>query len=704
MNIPEKIQKLLGTLSLHEKIGQLNQEACTLENIEETKEQIRRGELGSVILATSATAGNDAQERTAAHILRELQQVALKESPSGIPLLFGRDVIHGHKTVLPIPLALSATFNPALVQDAYNAIAKEAANDGINWTFAPMIDISRDPRWGRCIEGVGEDPCVGMEMAKAMVAGFQNGEAPLAACAKHYVGYGAMDGGRDYGQAEISDYTLHNVYLRPFDAAVKSGAATVMTAFQEMNGTAPSASRHLTYDILKEELGFEGFVVSDWASIEQLIPQGLAQDKAEAAALAINAGVDMDMACRCYADHLEDLVESGAVSMDAIDEAVARILSVKFRLGLFEGPASAAFPVEKQTQRAVAKACADEAMVLLKNKGGILPLSPAQTIVATGPLLHEKRALLGNWVLDGDESQVTTIANALKEIHPDIILPTSNYLWDDCLPDIHRADAVIVVLGESKKMSGEANSLARIELPPEHLAYVKRLHALGKPLIGVMCFGRPTALEDAEIYFDAMLYAWHSGTCTAESIADLLYGRVVPSGKLPMTFPRCTGQIPIYYNHPARARNPHAYYQDVPTYHDCRSTPLYPFGYGLSYTQFRYDALTVEPKSLSLEELRVGKTFRISVQVKNVGSRTGKEVAQCYIRDCAVSMARPLRELKAFEKVELAPGESRPITFRLGFDELKFYTNHWTVEPGAFEIYTGTDCYASLMTEITVTP
>ncbi len=714
MDILSKIKTLLNTMSLKEKIGQLNQESCDMENMELIKERIRHGQLGSVILATSATSGNDEQRKTPTDIINELQRTALKESPLGIPLLFGRDVIHGHKTVLPIPLALSATFHPELVKTGYRCIAQEAANDGIQWTFAPMLDISRDPRWGRCIEGVGEDPYLGTKMAEVIVKGFQ-GDNPadkdtLAACAKHYIGYGAMDGGRDYGQAEISDYTLRNIYLRPFQSAIKSGVATVMTAFHELNGTAPSASRYLVHDLLKEELGFDGFVVSDWASIEQLISQGIARDRQQAAELAIKAGVDMDMSCRCYADYLEELVNTGRISMETLHESVTRILYIKYKFGLFEHPYSTHIPINSSRHREIAKSCSDESMVLLKNQNHILPLSPQKRIVAIGPLLYEKRALLGNWVLDGDEEQVSTVANALKKIHPNIILTSSPYLWEDCLPDIRKADAVIVVLGESKKMSGEANSLAHVELPPEQFAYIKRIHALGKPLIGVMCFGRPIAMEEAEPYLEAILYAWHCGTCTGESIASILYGEVNPSGKLPMTFPRCTGQIPIYYNHPASSRHEYFYYTETDnganTYHDCRSTPLYPFGYGLSYTQFSYRNLSVEPSCLSIKELLAGKTFRISAALQNIGNCTGKEVAQCYLHARASSMARPLRELKGFVKKELAPLEEQQITFQLGYKELAFYNaqSKWVVEPGLFDLYVGTDCYASNALVISVKP
>ena len=713
MDIPNKIKTLLSTMSLREKIGQLNQESCDMENMECIKKRIRQGQIGSIILATSATSGNDEQKRTPAAILNDLQKVAMEESPCGIPLLFGRDVIHGHKTVLPIPLALSATFHPELVREGYSCIAQEAANDGIQWTFAPMLDISRDPRWGRCIESAGEDPYLGMKMAEAVVEGFQ-GKNPadrdrLAACAKHYIGYGAMDGGRDYGQAEISEYTLRNIYLRPFQNAIKSGVATVMTGFQELNGTAPSANRYLINDLLKEELGFNGFVVSDWASIEQLITQEIARDRKHAAELAIHAGVDMDMSCRCYADHLEELVTAGLVSEETIDQAVTRILLIKYQFGLFKHPYCTSIPADVSRNRAMAKSCSDEAMVLLKNQNHILPLSRQKKVVAIGPLLYEKRTLLGNWVLDGDETQVTTVGDALKKKHPDIVLASNPCLWDDCLADIRKADVVIVVLGESKKMSGEANSLAHIELPPEQLTYVRRIHALGKPLIGIMCFGRPIALEEAEPYFDAILYAWHSGTCTGESIASILYGEVTPSGKLPMTFPRCTGQIPIYYNHSASSRRKYFYYTeaaDTSTYHDCLSTPLYPFGYGLSYTRFTYHNLHAEPSCLSLEELQAGKTFRICAMLRNTGDCIGKETAQCYLHACSSSMARPLRELKGFIKKELAPSEEQEIVFELGYDELAFYDarNRWIAEPGLFDVYVGTDCYASDHLALSVQP
>lgn len=710
MNIKKKIASLMSNMTLKEKIGQLHQEPLYLHKAEEIKDAIRNGEIGSLIFAASATAGNDAQHKYPAELLDELQRIAVEESRTGIPVIFGRDVIHGHNTVLPVPLALSATFNGELVEKSYRLIAKEAAIDGIHWAFSPMIDISRDPRWGRCIEGIGEDPYLGETMAKAVVRGFQgqNHEKPdsLAACAKHYIGYGAAEGGRDYAKTEITDYTLRNFYLKPFKAATESGVASVMSSFNEIGGQSVTSSEYLIRNLLKEELGFNGYVVSDWGAIDWCLTiPGIAENRKQAAEMALNAGVDMDMCSRAYKENLEELVCEGKVSEGLINEAVSRILNIKLLYGLFDSPyVPKDLTYDVSEHKKMAKACSDEAMVLLKNKNGILPLKKEQKVFAIGPMLYEKKSLFGNWTLDGDISITNSVADVLKTNGGNVVFAESKYLWDDSFKDLGKCDAVIMLLGESRMMSGEGNSLSDIELTPEQTEFVKRVHAKGKPIIGVMMFPRPLALEKIESYFDAILYAWHSGTCTAESVVSILYGDVNPSGALPMSFPRRTGQIPIYYNCPDGLGYGMSYYKDVGAYNDIMSTPLYPFGYGLSYTEFEYSDISCNRDCISYDEINCGEKFKIYAKVKNIGIYDGKETSQCYIRDRYSSMSRPMRELKGISKNYIKAGDEIQICFELGWDELAFYDAkaQFKVEPGKYEVYIGRDCYADKAFTITV--
>ena len=693
-----KAEEILKTLTLKEKIGQLNQTSC--DDLEKVKDMIRRGEVGSVIFAPKEE-------------LKELQRIAVEESRAGIPLIIGRDVIHGHNTVFPIPLAQSATFNPKLTEEAYRCTAKEAANDGIQWSFAPMIDISRDPRWGRCVEGIGEDPYLGERMAEAVVKGFQGDDygspESVAACAKHYIGYGAVEGGRDYVKAEISDYTMRNYYLKPFRAAVNAGAATVMNSFNSVGGMSTAANKYLLKDLLKGELGFDGYIISDWAAIVHVITQGLAKDEYEASMLAINAGLDMDMASNCYTGNLEQLVKDGKVSEKTIDESVLRVLYIKLLFGIFDNPYSGGqIKYSREEHRKVAKQCSDEAMVLLKNKDNILPLKKEQKVFVLGPMLYEKRSLLGTWTLDGDIEAVKSVAEVIKEKEINAVFPQSEYLWDDCLKTIRmqQCEAVVVMLGESYNSTGEARSVARTELPEEQLALIKRLHAIGKPIIGVMAFGRPIAIEEAEECFDAIVYSWHAGTCTAESIVSILYGEVNPSGRLPMTFPRCTGQIPIYYNYPNGVSYGEYYYRDGEhaVYDDRIAEPMYPFGFGLSYTEFEYSDIYCEKDKIFYNDIVNGEKFKIYATVKNIGKFDGAEVSQCYIRDICAESVRPQRELKGFSKNFIKAGENINICFELGFEELAFYNSKSEFKPeiGEFDIYVGKDCYAekSLTIEI----
>lgn len=701
-----EIKEMIDKMSLKEKIGQLNQVSFRSESIDEAAKAAREGSIGAFVMSSTAFAGDGTQRS-----IRTCDMDAVQQSCVGggkIPVMYGRDVIHGHKVVFPIPLAMAASFDPELVKESYNAIAAEAYSDGVRWTFAPMIDVSRDPRWGRCIESPGEDPYLGSAMAEAVTRGFQEGEYKIAACAKHYIGYGASEGGRDYHKCEISDYTLRNYYLRPFKAAVDAGIDTVMTSFNEISGQPTNSSKYLMTDVLRGELNFKGFVVSDWNAVMQLEKQGVAGSRKEAAELAVNAGVDMDMVSGCYADFLEELVCEGKVDAGRIDEAVYRILSIKKKYGILDAPytESISLNIEEHIEKAVKMALGS--MVLLKNDDDLLPIAREKKICLIGPMVNEKRSLLGSWTLDGDLSLVRSFHEAFADcISEENILTGS--MPDEALMRIRECDVVIACLGESYYVSGEGRDLAMIELPKWQTELIKKAYAAGKSIIGLMCFGRPVAMWEIEPYLKAVLYTWHCGTGTAEAAVKLIYGEESPSGRLPMTMPRCTGQIPIYYNAPSSGRPVNGYYgeEELPfmyNYTDYPGTPMYPFGYGLTYTKFAYSKPVCDKTALSKEELLGGECFEISVRVENTGSNDASEVVQLYVRDVKASMTRPLRELKGFSKENIATGASRTVSFRLGFNELGFYNEdgRFDVEPGEFEIYTGGDCTAADMVKIYV--
>ncbi len=710
-NIETKINDLISRMTLAEKIGQLNQIQTPLTPNEDVFQMLREGKIGSFIMANTAHAGNDSADNAEAALLRELQRVAVEESRLGIPVIYGRDVIHGHETVLPIPLATAASFDDALVKTCYRDVAREAARDGIQWTFAPMLDTSRDPRWGRCIESAGEDPYLAARMAKAVVEGFQGddltGEDCIAACAKHYIGYGASEGGRDYHKTEISDYTLRNYYVPPFKAAVDAGVQTVMSSFNEISGQPTTASRYLLTELLRDELGFDGFVISDWHAVVQLIRQGVAEDERHAAELAFNAGTDMDMVDKCYIHHLESLVQEGKVKMETIDESVRRILRVKFRLGLFENPYIPKYPVDREAHRANARRLAAASMVLLKNDHHILPLSLDRKVALIGDMADDKENLLGSWCLDGKPEHVTSVEEGIRAAIGDRLLFNPSPVAEDRLMTCNNADAVVICIGESRKVTGEANSVARLEVSDRNIELARRAKLYGKPVVAVLCYGRPVALEALEPYCDAILYAWHGGTEAGHAVADILFGKVNPTAKLPMTLPRCTGQIPLYYNVPSSGRYVNGYYDKLPigaNYHDCAGSPLYPFGYGLTYAEITLSDIRAPRKTISLAELGAGETVSVTVHVKNGSDAAGGEVVQVYLRDKVASMTRPMRELKAFRKVTLDANGETDITLTLGKKELGFYNAKgvYTVEPGLFDIYVGTDCYAPLAFTLTV--
>ncbi|MGL4372297.1 MAG: glycoside hydrolase family 3 N-terminal domain-containing protein, partial [Turicibacter sp.] len=541
--IKERVQHLMSLMTLEEKVGQLHQMVSNEHNVLEACELARQGKLGSRILASTAFAGNETQVAGDGEINNLIQRVAMEESRLGIPVINGRDVIHGYRTVFPIPLAQAATFDCDLVQQACHISAKEAINGGVHWTFAPMIDVSRDARWGRIIESFGEDPFVNAKLGQASIKGYQGSDLShqhaIAACAKHYIGYGASEGGRDYESVEISDNTLRNTYLKPFKAAVKSGVATVMSGFHENNGEPITASSYWLNDVLKDELGFDGFVISDWASVEQLIHQGVAKDRKDAAQIGLKAGVDMDMVSNCYLEYLVALVKEGKVKERVIDAACGKILTLKFKLGLFENPYTEIKP-EQDVQLLPehlkrAREIATKSIVLLKNKDNVLPLSKTDESVAlVGPFSHERRALLGSWTLDGKASDVINLVEGVKTVAPSLDLRTcETALTDEMIACIRRANKVVVALGESHVRNGEANSVADIVLPPGQEELLEMISRFGKPIITIIFAGRPLDLTRVMRYSDAILYAWHPGVQGGLAVADILFGDVLPSGKLP---------------------------------------------------------------------------------------------------------------------------------------------------------------------------
>ena len=698
-----KAEHIISQMTLKEKIGQLNQITITSfkDDMDSLKKYIREGNVGSIILASSATAGNDPQGHVNIEFYNELQKIAVEESRMKIPMIYGRDVIHGHRTVYPLPLASAAAFNDDLIEKCYRNIAKEALCDGIRWTFSPMLDLCHDPRWGRMVEGPGEDPYVGARMAKACVKGFQgdslDSKDSIVACAKHYLGYGASEGGRDYFRTEISDTTLYNTILPAFKSAVDAGVATVMSSFNDINGIPVSGSKKYLTDILRNKLNFDGFVVSDWGAVSQLVRQGFAEDKADASKIALEAGLDLDMCDKCYIDNLEKLVCDGKVKEETIDLAVKRILCVKLAMGLFDRPFGEKIDYSVEEHLADARELATESMVLLKNNG-VLPLKKDAKIGLVGPFIYERRSLLGTWTLDGSAADTPNFFEALKSklIGGKIVCQNTSGIFDNSSTIAYNSDVVVLALGESYLTTGEAYSVSDISLSESQIELVDKIHSMGKKAVGVFFCARPIALEGVEDKLDAILYAWHSGSETANAACDILFGDTVPSGKTPVTFPRRTGHIPMYYNVTSSGRSVDGYYGINPhnNYVDSIATPMYPFGYGLSYTKFEYSNLKTDIFELSLDELKSGKNFKISIDVKNVGDVEAKETVQLYIRDKVASIMRPIRELKNYKKVLINKGELVDVEFELGYESLGFYNEkgEYLVEAGEFDVYVGENC------------
>ncbi len=696
------VDALMAKMTLEEKLGQLNQPRGLGSDtgpaaMAASESQIASGGIGSIL-------GSHGAERTC-----RLQRMAVEKSRLGIPMLFASDVIHGHRTVFPVPLGEAASFDAEEVRNAARVAAVEATAHGIHWTYAPMVDIARDPRWGRIVEGAGEDPYLGAVMAAARVRGFQGDDlaAPdtLLATAKHFVGYGAAEGGRDYDIADLSERTLREVHLPPFKAAMEAGAESVMAAFNEVAGTPMHANRSLIEGVLRGEWGWDGLLVSDYTGVMELMPHGVAADREEAGRLALQAGVDVDMVSEIYLKDLPAAVQAGRLPMDLVDASVRRVLNAKFRLGLFEDPYRYCKDPQREAantlnagQRAAARRMAQKSLVLLENDDNVLPLSKSvRTLAVIGPLADHRRAMLGNWAVAGREEDAVTPLEGLKAALGDstrlVVAKGADIDSQDtagfaeAVAAARQADAVVMFLGEHPDMSAEANNRTSLDLPGVQEQLALAVAATGKPVVVVLLNGRPLSIGGLKGKVPAILEAWFPGIEGGHAITDVLFGDVNPSAKLPVTFPRNVGQVPIYYAHKNTGRPPRETEKYSSKYLDVHWTPLYPFGHGLSYTTFGYDRLKVERAKLAA----TAPQQRVSVRVTNTGKRAGTEVVQLYLRDDVASITRPVRQLRGFQRVALKPGESKVVTFALGFDDLAMYDARMqrVVEPGRFTVFVG---------------
>ena len=693
--IESRVEDLLSRMTRAEKLGQLGQyyKGSFVDDPDAIDAGLRAGRWGSRIAAESAFAGSDGGPKINADDVNEPQRIAVEESRLGIPILVGRDVIYGLSTVYPVPLSQAASFNPELVEQAMMVVAREASAMGLHWTFSPMLDYVRDPRWGRCIESYGEDPYLLSVMGVAAVRGFQ-GEDPsapdrLLACAKHFAGYGGSEGGRDYDTTEWSENTLHNMILPPFRAVAEAGVATMMAGFNSLGGTPASAGKALMRDWLKTELGWDGFVVSDWGSIHDLIGHRVAGDGREAARLAFSAGVDMEMTAGHYEQELDALLEAGLIPENWLDDAVARILRAKFRAGLFEHPyidvAQSEAVQRAPGHTALAEKLAAQSIVLLKNNGGLPLAQNAVHVAVLGPYAQARREHLGSWCVDGRPEDVTTILDGLRVAAPDVEFVTATSTFSDYqLQAARAAELTLLCVGESHQRNGENRSTAGLGLPLDQEALIEMLGQLDIPLVVVDCSSRYLPSPAAERYACAILHAGTLGTEAGTAIARVLTGGVNPSGKLPMTIPRNEGQIPMYYNRKTPGKI--SCMPEYEGYTETLLTPLYPFGFGLSYTAFELTDV-----ALSAELMEQGTVLTLSATLTNTGDRFGAEVVQLYLQDCVASTTRPERELKGFQRVELQAGERRILTFELHEAMLAFYsaTCCWEAEPGRFKVALG---------------
>jgi beta-glucosidase len=723
--INKKVDSLLGIMTLDEKIGQMNQyngfwdvtgPAPKNGDAKFKFNNLKKGLVGSMLNVRGV------EEITA------LQKIAVEETRLGIPLIIGNDVIHGYKTLSPIPLAEAASWDLKEIENSARIAALEASAAGTNWTFAPMVDISRDARWGRVMEGAGEDPFLGSLIAAARVRGFQGDDLSknhtIAATAKHFAGYGFSESGRDYNTVDVSKNTLYNVILPPFKATLDAGVRTFMNGFNELDGIPVTGSSFLQRDLLKGEWEFDGFVISDWGSIREMIPHGFARDGSHATELAIKAGSDMDMESHLYIKKIKELIEAKKLDIELVDDAVSRILRVKFELGLFDDPYRY-LDAEREKEvinhpdnhKAVLE-MAKKSIVLLKNENQLLPLNKSdQRIALIGALANDNNSPLGNWRTNSDNKTAVTVLEGMKA-YPDNKLIYSKgadvNLNDDGVVKFHEkvkindtdksgfnaaknaaknADVVVMVLGEDGFQSGEGRSRTDIGIPGVQQELLEEVYKVNKNIVLVLMNGRPLNINWADKNIPSIVEAWQLGTQTGNAVAQVLYGDYNPSGKLPMSFPRSVGQIPIYYNYKNTGRPGPANTVFWSQYNDQLNTPLYPFGYGLSYTSFEYSNLKIDNKNLT-----VGNSINVSVDLKNTGNYTGKEVVQLYIKDRFARVTRPVRELKGFEMISLNPGEIKTVNFEISETLLQFYSANeiWESESGFFDIFIGTNSNADL--------
>lgn len=716
--IENKVETLLHKMTLEEKLGQMNQ--LSPWDFEDLAKRVRKGEVGSILNVVNPEEVN------------KIQKIAVEESRLGIPLIVSRDVIHGYKTIFPIPLGQAATFNPEVVKEGARIAAIEASADGIRWTFAPMIDVARDPRWGRIAESCGEDPYLNAIMGTAMIKGYQgdslNDPTAIAACAKHFVAYGAAEGGRDYNSTFIPERVLRNVYLPPFKAAADAGCATFMTSFNDNDGVPSTANSFVLKDVLRKEWKYDGMVVTDWASALEMVNHGFCTDGKDAAEKSVNAGVDMEMVSETFIQNLKQSIAENKVSIETIDNAVRNILRLKFRLGLFDNPYVVTPQTVKYAEKHLqtAKTAAEQSVILLKNENQTLPFTDKiKTLAIIGPMADAPYEQMGTWVFDGEKEHTQTPLAAIKEMYGNkvkvIFEKGLDYSRDKNTAGIARAvsaarqaDAVVVFVGEESILSGEAHSLANLNLQGAQSQLIKELAATGKPVVTVVMAGRQLVIADEVKVSDAMLYSFHPGTMGGPAIADILFGKVNPSGKTPVTFPRMSGQVPIYYAHhkTGRPANPtEMLIDEIPVeagqtsvgcrsfYLDAGNSPLFPFGYGLSYTTFEYSNL-----SLASDNLTVQDTLSISFTLKNTGKYDGTEVVQLYVQDKVGSVTRPVKELKRFQRVTLKAGESTQVSLSLPVSELAFwgYDMNYTVEPGDFTLWVGTNSAEGLTKDFSV--
>lgn len=716
--IENKVETLLHKMTLEEKLGQMNQ--LSPWDFEDLAKRVRKGEVGSILNVVNPEEVN------------KIQKIAVEESRLGIPLIVSRDVIHGYKTIFPIPLGQAATFNPEVVKEGARVAAIEASADGIRWTFAPMIDVARDPRWGRIAESCGEDPYLNAVMGTAMIKGYQgdslNDPTAIAACAKHFVAYGAAEGGRDYNSTFIPERVLRNVYLPPFKAAADAGCATFMTSFNDNDGVPSTANSFVLKDVLRKEWKYDGMVVTDWASALEMVNHGFCTDGKDAAEKSVNAGVDMEMVSETFIQNLKQSIAENKVSIETIDNAVRNILRLKFRLGLFDNPYVVTPQTVKYAEKHLqtAKTAAEQSVILLKNENQTLPFTDKiKTLAVIGPMADAPYEQMGTWVFDGEKEHTQTPLAAIKEMYGNkvkvIFEKGLEYSRDKNTAGIARAvnaayqaDAVVVFVGEESILSGEAHSLANLNLQGAQSQLIKELAATGKPVVTVVMAGRQLVIADEVMASDAMLYSFHPGTMGGPAIADILFGKVNPSGKTPVTFPRMSGQVPIYYaqHKTGRPANPtEMLIDEIPVeagqtsvgcrsfYLDAGNSPLFPFGYGLSYTTFEYSNL-----SLASDKLTAQDTLSISFTLKNTGKYDGTEVVQLYVQDKVGSVTRPVKELKRFQRVTLKAGESTQVSLSLPVSELAFwgYDMNYTVEPGDFTLWVGTNSAEGLTKDFSV--